>query len=184
MDAGATAPTSGWVLGVAETTAAGNATFTLVTPAGYNAAAGGGLSTLDGVSAINTTPSTLTNGTFTAMQFDTQTGAAGAWTNGSGASIHSTSSNKQNFVAISGGIWNVACSINYTLTTIGALAINVGATTVWYSSLTTSGANPGVNVGGPLKLATNDIVTCLAFNNSGGNSTSYTATMSMVKVGN
>jgi len=40
-DAGATAPTSGWVLGIAQTGAAANATFTLALLEGYNAASGG-----------------------------------------------------------------------------------------------------------------------------------------------
>jgi hypothetical protein len=40
-DAGATAPTSGWVIGTALGTAAANATFTVVLSQGYNASAGG-----------------------------------------------------------------------------------------------------------------------------------------------
>lgn len=41
-DAGATAPTSGWVVGVAQTTAAANTTGIVFLSAGYNASAGGG----------------------------------------------------------------------------------------------------------------------------------------------
>lgn len=43
-DAGATAPTSGWVIGVAQTTASSGATFTVALTVGYNAAAGGATS--------------------------------------------------------------------------------------------------------------------------------------------
>lgn len=42
MDAGATAPTSGWVIGVAITTAAANAVSNIILAPGYNAASGGG----------------------------------------------------------------------------------------------------------------------------------------------
>ena len=41
-DAGATAPTSGWVIGQAQTTAAASATTNVLLSQGYNAAAGGG----------------------------------------------------------------------------------------------------------------------------------------------
>jgi hypothetical protein len=40
-DGGATAPTSGWVVGIAQSTAAANATFTLLNAPGYNATSGG-----------------------------------------------------------------------------------------------------------------------------------------------
>ena len=43
-DAGATAPTSGWVIGVAQATAAANATVQMILTPGYNAASGSGCS--------------------------------------------------------------------------------------------------------------------------------------------
>lgn len=44
-DAGTTAPTSGWVIGVAATSGVANATFTLIMATGYNASAGGAVTT-------------------------------------------------------------------------------------------------------------------------------------------
>jgi hypothetical protein len=42
MDLGATAPSSGWVIGQAQTSAAANATFSVALSQGYNASSGGG----------------------------------------------------------------------------------------------------------------------------------------------
>lgn len=55
-DAGATAPTSGWVLGIALSTAAANANTTVLLAPGYNAASGGG----SGYSTIDSNGSAIT----------------------------------------------------------------------------------------------------------------------------
>lgn len=158
-------------------------------PTGPTGPSGG--STGVGVGATATSPNSLPNGAFTAIQYDTQSGNVVSWDTSSGT-IHSTSSNKSRFVATSAGRWQAICSVQWvavTQTGAATIAFEVnGAGTISHYYFPSDGGavdnNQNVTTTGVFNLAINDYVECFSNNTIAAPSTSYVPYMVFLKMPN
>lgn len=163
-DGGTTAPTTAWVVGIAQSTAAANATFTLLNAPGYNGTAGGS-SGGPGITLYHTTSAwSITTGAWTAIPVDTidfDSSGGTMWT--SGTAVKATSAGRYRvtctmgpFTAANGG----------TPTYYMAIAKNASGNPDFALTLSMPALGTGttmINGSRVLNLANNDTATCMYF---------------------